>query len=127
MSLQTIRRRLRLRSLTPGLRRAFDEGRLSVSVTETAARLPAARQEALERTLEDDGHLTLAVVRGVTREQMSTSTGELPDGLFAEQEVPWQVTLRGHLTAALAAIPPGDEHAPLARKLTEVLASADEL
>ena len=127
MSLQTVRRRLRLRTLTPGLRAAFDEGRLPASVAEAAARLPAARQENLERTLEDDGRLTLAVVRDVIHEQTSTSTGELPDGLFADQESPWQVTLRGHLTAALAAIPRGDQHAPLARKLTEVLASADEL
>jgi ParB-like chromosome segregation protein Spo0J len=127
MSLQTIRRRLRLRSLTPGLRRAFDEGRLPASVAEAAARLPVARQESLERTLEDDGRLTLAVVRDVMREQTRTHASELPDGLFAEQEAPWQVTLRGHLTAALAAIPPGDQHAPAARKLTELLASADEL
>ena len=61
------------------------------------------------------------------REQASTSAGELPAGLFAEQEAPWQVTLRGHVTAALAAIPGGDRHAPLARKLTEVLASAGGL
>jgi ParB-like chromosome segregation protein Spo0J len=127
MSLQTIRRRLRLRSLTPGLRRALDEGRLPASVAEAAARLPAARQEDLERALEDVGHLTLAVVRDVTREQTSTSTGELPDGLFAEQEAPWQVTVRGHVTAALAAIPRGDQHAPLARKLTELLAFASRL
>ena len=52
--------------------------------------------------------LTLAVVRYVTREQTSTSAGELPDGLFAQQEAPWQVTVRGHLNAALAAIPRGD-------------------
>ncbi len=127
MSVQTIRRRLRLRSLTPGLRRAFDEGRLPASVAEAAARLPAARQEKLERTQEDEGHLTLALVRDVIRDQTSASAGELPDGLFAEQQAPWQVTVRGHLTAALAAIPRGDHHAPLARKLTEVLTSADEL
>ena len=127
MSLQTVRGGCACRRSPRGLREAFDQGKLAASVAEAAARLPAARQENLERTLEDDGRLTLAAVRDVIREQTSTSTGELPDGLFADQESPWQVTLRGHLTAALAAIPRGDQHAPLARKLTEVLASADEL
>lgn len=127
MSLQTVRRRLRLRSLTPGLREAFDKGRLAAGVAEAAARLPVRQQEGLERQLEAGGRLTLAKVRDVVRDQTSTSSGELPDGLFAEQEVSWQVTLRGHLVAALAAIPRGDQHEPLARKLRESLASADEL
>jgi hypothetical protein len=96
-------------------------------VAEAAARLPAAQQEELERELEGDGRLTLAQVRDVVRDRATTSAGELPDGLFAEQEAPWQVTLRGHLAAALAAIPPGEHHAALAHQLTEVLTSAGKL
>jgi len=127
MSLQTIRRRLRLRSLTLGRRDEFDEGRLPASVAEAAARLPAVQQAELERELEDGGRLSLARVRHVVRDQTRRSAGELPDGLFAEQEVPWQVSVRGHLGAALAAIPPGEDHATWARQLTEMLAVTEKL
>jgi ParB-like chromosome segregation protein Spo0J len=125
LSLHTIRRRLRLRSLTPGLREAFDRGGLSVSVAEATARLPAVAQARLEQQLAEGARLTLADVRGLTREQTSTAGAELPDGLFKDHELPWRATVRGHLTAALAAIPPSQRHAPLARTLAELLASAD--
>ena len=46
MSVQTVRRRLRLRSLTPALRAAFDHGRITASVAEAAARLPEPEQRA---------------------------------------------------------------------------------
>ena len=42
MSVQTVRRRLRLRSLTPAIRDAFEQGRVTASVAEAAARLPRA-------------------------------------------------------------------------------------
>ena len=41
LSVQTVRRRVRLRSLIADLRRAFDEGRIPASVAEAAARLPS--------------------------------------------------------------------------------------
>jgi hypothetical protein len=105
MSLQTVRRRLRLRSLTPALRAAFDERRISASVAEAAARLPEAQQKALEPQLEAAGRLSLSDVRHVAREHKSTATSEMRGGLFEEQSVAWQVTVRGHLTAALRATP----------------------
>lgn len=41
--------------------------------------------------------------RGAQRTAAATS--ELPDGLFGVHEIAWQVTVRGHLTTALGAIP----------------------
>ncbi|HET6870146.1 MAG TPA: hypothetical protein VFH80_29810, partial [Solirubrobacteraceae bacterium] len=111
MSVQTVRRRLRLRSLTPALRAAFDEGKITASLAEAAARLPDACQHELEGQLEAGLRLSVADVRDVARGRSAAATGELPGGLFAEPEVVWQVTVRGHLIAALRAIPPdgGDE------------------
>jgi hypothetical protein len=125
MSLQTVRRRLRLRSLTPGLRAAFDEGRISASVAEAATRLPQAQQSILERKLEEAARLTLSEVRDVAREQTSAATSELPGGVFEEQEVSWQVTVRGHLTAALRAMPGGEEHEALAQLVRDALAAGE--
>jgi response regulator of citrate/malate metabolism len=45
MSLQTVRRRLRLRTLTPALRAALEEGQIIATVAAAAARLPEARQK----------------------------------------------------------------------------------
>jgi hypothetical protein len=105
MSLQTGRRRLRLRSLTPALRAAFDGGKIAASAAEAAARLPEAQQTELERQFDDGGRLRLAEVREVAGERAATAASELPGGRFEEQSVAWQVTVRGHLAAALRAIP----------------------
>jgi ParB-like chromosome segregation protein Spo0J len=105
MSVQTVRRRLRLRSLTPALRTAFDEGKITANLAEAAARLPEAGQQELERQLEAGSRLSVADVRAVARGRTAAATGELPAGLFVESEVVWQVTVRGHLTAAIRAIP----------------------
>lgn len=127
ISVQTVRRRLRLRSLSAGLRRAFDEGKLTANVAEASARLPSAQQERLERQLENGVRLTLAEVRDVAREQASAATDDLPNGLFADHDVGWQATVRGHLVAALSAIPGGEQHAQLKRVLTDALARAERL
>jgi ParB-like chromosome segregation protein Spo0J len=105
MSVQTVRRRLRLRSLTPALRAAFDEGTITASLAEAAARLPEACQQVLERQLQEGSRLSVADVRDAARGRSAEATGELPGVLFVESEVVWQVTVRGHLTAALSAIP----------------------
>lgn len=118
ISVQTVRRRLRLRSLTPGLRRAFDEGTLSAGVAEAAARLPGQQQQALQRQLAGGERITLETVRDLAREQTSAASQSLPDELFAERDCAWQTTVRGHLTAAIAAVPPGDQHEPLLQALT---------
>ena len=108
----------------PALR--FRSGSLSASVAEAIARLPAAQQEALERRLGESGRLRLAEVREAAREQRSTATAELPERLFLDRELPWQVAVRGHLAAALAAIPPGEWDAPLRAAVAEALATADQ-
>lgn len=127
LSVQTVRRRLRLRSLTAGLRQAFDEARLPASVAEAAARLPHAQQEQLERQLEQGARLTLAAVGNAAREQTSAATNDLPEGLFEDHDVAWQATVRGHLSAALAAIPPGEQPGRLAGIVADALAAAQEL
>jgi ParB-like chromosome segregation protein Spo0J len=125
MSLQTVRRRLRLRALTPALRAAFDGGAITAGAAEAAARLSEAHQKALERQLEEAGRLTLADVRQVAREQTTAATTDLPEGLFEQHAVAWQVTVRGHLTAALHAIPSDTEHEQLQRVIGDALAAAE--
>jgi ParB-like chromosome segregation protein Spo0J len=69
MPVQTVRRRLRLRNLTPALRAAFDRGKITVSVAEAAARLSVDQQSVLEQPLENGERLTLAAVRQLTRDR----------------------------------------------------------
>jgi hypothetical protein len=116
MSVQTVRRRLRLRSLTAGLRTAFDKARITASVAEAAARLPEEKQAELERRLDEEGRLTLAHARDVAREQTGAATADLPGELFADREIAWQATVRGHLTAALTATP-GEGCAAMKRRI----------
>jgi hypothetical protein len=69
MSVQTVRRRLRLRTLTAGLRAAFDEGWITSGIAEAAARLSDEQQTRLERELEEEGRLTLAGSRELAAER----------------------------------------------------------
>ena len=110
ISVQTVRRRLRLRSLIPVLRAEFDRARMSAGVAEAAARLPEARQQRFTEQLTGEDHLSLARVRDFAREKVSAATNELPGELFGERDVAWQTTVRGHLQAALTSVPEG-EHA----------------
>ena len=114
---------MRLRSLTPELRAAFDQGVITVSVAEAAARLPEPDQEELADELAQQGRLTLPSVRDVARERSVKAKAELPDELFAERQLPWQAIVRGHIIAALSALPddncPGQLVAPLQSALAE--------
>jgi len=127
MSVQTVRRRLRLRSLTPALRAAFDGGTITASLAEAAARLPDACQRELGAQLEGGNRLSVADVRDVARNRTAAATGELPGGLFAEAEVAWQVTVRGHLTAALCAIPVEGGYDELGRATRDALAQLERV
>jgi hypothetical protein len=102
MSVQTVRWRLGLRSLTPVMRARFDEGKITTTVAEAAARLPEAEQMALQPRLEASSRLSVVNVRAVARERTDAVTSELPAGLFEEHETASQVTVREHLTAASA-------------------------
>ena len=122
ISVQTVRRRLRLRSLKAGLRTAFEEARITASVAEAVARLPEEKQAELERRLEEDKRLTLADVRDAAREQTGAATAALPDELFTDHAIAWQATVCGHLTAALAAVP-GEGYAVLKHGIADALAA----
>ena len=117
---QTIRRRLRLRNLIPPLRRAFDHGEITAGVAEAAARLSSTLQEDLARLLAAGERITTAVVRELTRTQTRAAADALPGGLFAERELSWQVTVAGHLEAAVRVLPDGED-AELARDLAGLL------
>jgi len=127
MPVQTVRRRLRLRSLSTGLRRAFDAGEIPASVAEAAARLPADHQALLERRLAAGERLTLAAVRDAARGQAQASGEQLPDALFADHAAAWQTTVRGHLEAALQALPAGAQDSPLAHALAEATAECEHV
>lgn len=125
MSVQSVRRRLRLRSLTARLRTAFDEGRITAGIAETAARLSEEQQTGLERQLEEEGRLTLADVRELAHEQTTAATAALPEQLFGDHDLAWQTTVRGHLTAGLGAVL-GEGHSALRQRIAEVIAALDE-
>jgi len=117
LPVQTVRRQLRLRSLSPGVRRVFDAGEIPASVAEAAARFPADHQALLERALAAGERLTLAAVRDAARGQAQASGEQLPGALFAERTAAWQTTVRGHLEAAIQALPTAAQDSPLAHAL----------
>jgi ParB-like chromosome segregation protein Spo0J len=127
LSVQTVRHRLRLRSLIADLRRAFDEGLIPASVAEAAARLSAPQQQALVPQLGEAGGLTLARIREQSRQQTGAATTELPEGLFVERAAEWQTTVRGHLLAAADAIPDEPNLAGLRGFLDQALAVIERL
>jgi len=67
LSVQTIKQRLRLRSLTPSLRSLFDRSRLSYTVALEASRLPAAAQDRLLAALKDGEALTVDDVKAARK------------------------------------------------------------
>jgi ParB-like chromosome segregation protein Spo0J len=122
MSVQTVRRRLRLRGLIPALRVSFEEGRITAAVAEAAARLSEAQQARLAERLRDGG-LSLPDVRELARQGAAAEAAELPHELFGERPVAWQATVRGHLLAAIDALPHEGEaaiRAPLTQALAEL-------
>jgi len=126
MPVQTVQRRLRLRHLIPALRRAFDRGEITATVAEAAARLTADQQSALERALLEGARLTVRGVQELTREEARAAAGELPNGLFVDREADWRVTVRGHLRAALEALPSGARHSALGGAIADVLDQAED-
>jgi ParB-like chromosome segregation protein Spo0J len=126
MSAQTIRRRLRLRRLSPALRASFEQGEITTSVAEAAARLSPEQQAQLEHALADGGQVTLAAVRKVARARTSEAALTLPDELFTEPTTSWQLNVRGHLQAALEAIPADQrDSSPLAEAISAALKAAE--
>lgn len=125
MSAQTVRRRLKLRSLDPALRDAFQAGKITASVAEAATRLPEDQQHTLARRLGQRARLTLAEVRDASRQQSAAATAELPGELFRERALPWQATARAHLIAALDAIPEARRDEPVARLVARAVSEIE--
>jgi hypothetical protein len=123
MSIQTVRRRLRLRTLIDQLREAFDQSAIPQSIAEAAARRVDREQEMLADQLAAHSRLTLADVRDLAWERSEKAKAELPGELFSDREAPWQTTVRGHIIAGLSALPddncPGQLAALLKRALTQ--------
>ena len=70
--------------------------------------------------LAERGRLTLPDVSELARRRMDEAKAELPGGLFCDREVPWQAIVRGHIVAALEALPKAEQ--PLAGRLEAALA-----
>jgi ParB family chromosome partitioning protein len=127
MRLQTVRRRLRLRSLTPALRARFDDGRITASIAEAAARLPEPEQQLLAAQFAERGRLTLRDVSEVARQRSDEAKAALPGELFSGREVPWQATVRGHIVAALSALSDDKTPGQLAALLKRALAHTERV
>jgi hypothetical protein len=77
--------------------------------------------------LGEGAGLTLARVREQSRQHTRAAAAELPEGLFAERPTGWRTTVRGHLLAAVDAIPDEPTLAGLRRSLAAVLAEIERL
>ena len=122
---QTVRRRLRLRALSPALRTMFDVGTVSATIAEAASKLSTEQQQTLERLLDDGEHVTLDTVREIARERTTQAATDLPDGLFTNTEGAWRAVVRGHLHAALDALPAGERNGPLAETIEQAIECAE--
>jgi hypothetical protein len=127
MPQQTVRRRLRLRALSPTLRAAFDRGQITAGVAEATARLTGVQQQSLERMLQAGEPITLQAVKEIARTRIRDATLALPGGLFGPTEAPtsWRVTVRGHLRAALDAVPGAERNGALGRTINQALTHAE--
>ena len=124
-STQTVSRRLRLRALSPTLRAMLHVGQLGATIAEAATKLNREQQAALERLLQDGERVTLATVREIARERTSQAATDLPDGLFSDTEGSWRATVRGHLHAALDALPAGERDGRLAETIEQAIQCAE--
>jgi ParB-like chromosome segregation protein Spo0J len=125
MPVQTVRRRLKLRALAPDVRAAFQSGPISVTVAEAAARLDTDQQEELERLAETGERITLRTVKDASRRRTREVAAELGAELFAERQTPWRGTVRGHLKAALDAIPIAERNGVLGQAIAAMVARAE--
>jgi hypothetical protein len=89
------------------LRVAFDLGKITAGVAEAAARLPESHPEQARTAARGGQPVEPCYLRDVARVRTAAANSELPSGLFEEREGAWQVTVRGHLAAALCVIPDG--------------------
>lgn len=125
MPVQTVRRRLKLRRLSARLRAAFENGEMTASAAEAAARISAEQQQELERVADAGERVTLPMVKDASRGRSDAVAAELGAELFAERQTPWRATVRGHLRAALDAIPVAEHEGELAQAISAAVARAE--
>lgn len=113
----TITRRLRLRQLIGELRDAFERGAISDSTAEAAARLPESDQQRLADQLAAGEKVTTSTVRAMKSARRSAASAALPAHLFSDPEPPWSATVGGHIAAAIAATPDGQDTVELTQAL----------
>jgi ParB-like chromosome segregation protein Spo0J len=122
---QTVQRRLRLRRLNVALRASFERGELGATIAEAAARLSSEQQEQLEQMLAAGERVTLAAVKEIARERTRQAAVALDAGLFSDRSPSWRATVRGHLRAALDALPAAETDGDLAGLIGDALAHAE--
>ena len=125
MPIQTVRRRLKLRTLSPRVRAAFENGEITVTVAEAAARLSTEQQQELERLADAGERITFQAVKDASRRRTGEVAAELGAELFAERQTPWRATVRGHLKTALEAIPVAEQEGELAQAIAVAIARAE--
>jgi ParB-like chromosome segregation protein Spo0J len=125
MPIQTVRGRLKLRSLSRRLRAAFENGEITVTVAEAAARLPTGQHQRLEQLADAGERITLPTVKAASRPRTAKVASELDGELFAERQTPWLATVRGHMRAALDAIPAAQQQGELADAIASAIERAE--
>lgn len=118
MAAGTIKRRLRLRNLSPTLRGAFEHGEITTTVAEAATRLTADQRHELDEVLGAGQRTTLASVGQIARRRTGEAAATLDATLFGESEpTSWRTTARGLLRAALTASPPSEQGSEMAQAI----------
>jgi ParB/RepB/Spo0J family partition protein len=111
----TLKKRMKLVGLHSELFRAFEQGQISTSVAEAAARLGEDRQATLYEVLRTTGKLRLKDVKGVLTAQTQEATAMLPDVLFATPGADatvsgdWRKHAGALIEQALAVVPEGQK------------------
>lgn len=82
MSVQAIRARMRLGNLIGDLDAAFRQGKIGVTVAESAARLNKEAQKAIAATLFVKGRVTLGDIHDVRTARSQQSMAQLSDTMF---------------------------------------------
>ncbi len=79
---QTIKKRLKLVKLVPGLMALFMAGALPISVAERCTYLDDEKQNAMVALYEQNGRLTMRDVMAAQRVRHDAAVAELPDDMF---------------------------------------------
>lgn len=132
LSLQTVRKRLKLQTLRPELRAAFREGLMAPTVAESASGLSREQQGELLTALDERNKIVAADVATLRQATRAEALSMLPDDVFGGPDFatvvanhtgegapaaaapadPW-TALRAKIETAIAAIPKNSPQASL--------------